>query len=264
MKLALFQMDVVSGDVAENFHKVAMWIEKTAHDYAPDILVLPELWSTSYAYEILSQIADHNGTKTKAFLSELAKRHHVNIIGGSIANIIDGKVYNTMMAFGRDGQLVGSYSKTHLASTMDEDLHFASSPVPDEVFELDGVKEGGAICYDLRFPETVRFLAVEGAEILFFVAAWPCRRLEHWTYLLRARAVENQVFAVGCNRVSLCDGLPLGGHSIVYGPAGEVVAQASDTTERTLFAEVDLADVKKMRETVPVFVDRRPEAYSFL
>lgn len=257
-------MDVFSGNVAKNFDKVATWIEETMHTYAPDVLVLPELWSTSYAYDILPQIADHNGEKTRAFLSELAKKYHVNIIGGSIANIIDGKVYNTMMAFDRDGELVGSYSKIHLASTMDEDLHFAPSSVPDKLFELDGVKVGGAICYDLRFPETVRSLAIEGAEILFFVAAWPCRRLEHWTYLLRARAVENQVFAVGCNRVDLCDTLPLGGHSIIYGPAGEVVAQADDATERTLFAEIDLADVKKMRETVPVFVDRRPEAYSFL
>ena len=118
MKLALFQLDVVSGDVAENFHKVAMWIEKTAHDYAPDILVLPELWSTSYAYEILPQIADHNGTKTKAFLSELAKRHHV---------IVERTMQVTSCARTRQSWLQGRYQRKN---TIGWSKPFAAERVP--------------------------------------------------------------------------------------------------------------------------------------
>lgn len=264
MKVSVYQMDVVPGQVSENCRKVEQWIQKTMREDVPDILVLPELWSTCYAYDILPAIADHDGQQTSAFLSRLAAQYHVNIVGGSVANIIDGKIYNTAMIFGRDGSLVYRYNKIHLASTMSEHLHFAPSPVSPEIFVLDGVKMGINICYDLRFPETTRSLALEGAEVIFFVAAWPLHRIEHWIKLMQARAIESQTYVVGCNRIGLCNGLKLGGNCMIYDPYGNITAQSALTTEDTLTADLDLSQVGTFRELVPTFSDRHPEVYRYL
>ena len=257
-------MYVISGKPEENYEKTEKWIEKTIKEQAPDVLVLPELWTTSYAYDILPEIADKGHQTTAAFLSEQARKYSVNIVGGSVADNLEGRIYNTAVAFNRDGEEIYTYHKVHLASTMDEQYHFAEGDKAPGTFGIDGYKAGMEICYDLRFPELSRPYGIEGAQILFFVCAWPKKRIEHWRALLKARAIENQLFVVGCSRVGDCDGTMLGGASMIYNPSGEILCELDEDSEGTAVASLNMQEAQIMRETVGVFKDRRPDVYRFI
>ena len=127
-------------------------------------------------------------------------------------------------------------------------------------FTLDNHSFAGVICYDIRFPEWIRTHTTEGAEALFVVAQWPITRVDHWRALLIARAIENQCFVIACNRVGSDPNNQFAGHSMIIDPWGKIIAESSDQ-EEILYAEIDLQEVKKVREMIPVFTDRRPEFY---
>lgn len=261
MKHAIYQMNVISGNPEANRDKVRQWAGTVMRDERPDVLVLPELWVTSYAYETLRDIADRDCQPTADFLSALAVKHGVNIVGGSIADRRGDAIYNTALVYDRDGKQVCRYDKVHLATSMDEHHHFTGNTIPPAIFMIDGVKAGVIICYDLRFPEIPRPLAIEGAELLYVLAAWPLKRISHWNALLKARAIENQLFAVGCGRVGECAGFTLGGSSAVYDPYGNTLGVCGETDEATLSVDLDLALVASMRKAVTVFADRLPGVY---
>ncbi|MGI6028480.1 MAG: carbon-nitrogen family hydrolase [Candidatus Heteroscillospira sp.] len=264
MKVAIYQMQVVAGEIEANLNKVSSWTERVMKEYAPDILAFPELWKTAYAYDILPDIADtENSKETKLFFSELAKKYRVNIIGGSVAVKQTDGISNTALAFDRNGNCIYKYDKVHLASSMNEQYHFIEGKQAPHTFTIEGVDVGYLICYDLRFPEISRPLAVEGAKILFYVAAWPLKRIDHWNSLLKARAIESQAFVVGCNRTGENDGFVLGGNCCVFDPYGHALAAGGEHGEDTIIATLDLKLVDEMRHTVAVFEDRRPETYIY-
>ena len=129
-------------------------------------------------------------------------------------------------------------------------------------FSLDGVKCGLIICYDLRFPECSRCLALEGMEVLFLPAAWPTVRLAHWQLLTSARAVENQVFVAAANGSgTFANGIELGGHSALIDPWGKRLAEAGKG-EEILAADFDLAERANIKASMDVLADRRPELYT--
>lgn len=262
MKVAIYQMQVVTGEKEINLNKVSSWAERVMTEHAPDVLVFPELWKTSYAYDILPNIADKGNTEeTEIFFADLAKKFSVNIIGGSVACKQDSGISNTALAFNRNGECVYLYDKIHLASSMDENLNFIEGKQAPHTFMLDGVDVGYLICYDLRFPEISRPLAVEGTKVLFYVAAWPLKRIDHWIALLKARAIESQAFVVGCNRIGENDGFVLGGHCCVFDPCGNTLVMCGEQGEETAVADLDLNLADEMRDTVAVFTDRRPQMY---
>lgn len=124
---------------------------------------------------------------------ELAARHHVAFAGGSVLSLRDGRVYNRAQIIDREGRYAAGYDKIHLFRLMDEDRYLAQGKEA-LWFELGGMRCAAAICYDIRFCELIRKLAVGGAEALFVSAEWPLPRREHWVTLLRARAIENQMY----------------------------------------------------------------------
>ena len=123
-----------------------------------------------------------------------------------------------------------------------------------------GVPAATIICYDIRFPELARKLALNGAQLLFVPAEWPHPRLHHWRTLLTARAIENQMYVIACNRVGRSGETSFFGHSMIINPWGEIVTEA-DENEQIVTAEIDLELVAKVRSTIPVFEDRRPDVY---
>ena len=127
-------------------------------------------------------------------------------------------------------------------------------------FELDGVKCGIIICYDLRFPELSRALALDGAQLMFVPAQWPKPRLHPWRTLLLARAIENQMFVAGVNRVGKEGKAEFFGHSLLVNPLGEVLLSGSEE-EEILTAEIDLNQLIKVREHMTCFHDRVPKVY---
>ena len=264
MKIAMYQMQVITGNKDMNLAKVRDWVRRTMEEYKPDVLVLPELWKTSYAYDVLPEIADQSSLKeTKEFFAELSKEHQVNIIGGSVACKHIHGISNTALAYDRNGGCIYRYDKVHLASTMNEQYNFIAGECAPHSFSMDNVNVGYLICYDLRFPEISRSLAVEGARILFYVAAWPLERIDHWVSLLKARAIESQAFVVGCNRTGENDGFVLGGSCCAFDPYGNILTKCKENGEDTAVVDLDLHLVDKIRSTIAVFEDRRPKSYIY-
>ncbi|MCF6096481.1 carbon-nitrogen family hydrolase [Thermovorax subterraneus] len=266
LKISILQMDVVCGEPEENRKKVEKLLKEALKvKVKPDIILLPEMWNTGYALERLADIADRDGNPTIDWMKKVAKENHINIVAGSIADIrsdgSDGvkKVYNTAYAINRSGEVVARYDKVHRFRLMNEEKYF--SPGEKVVtFELDGIRCGIAICYDLRFPEFIRKIALLGAKILFVPAQWPKPREMHWRLLNIVRAIENQFFVVGANRVGREGKAEFPGCSIVVDPWGEVLLEA-DEREGVFEAVIDLSVVEQVRKRIPVFEDRRPDVY---
>ncbi|WP_096200674.1 carbon-nitrogen family hydrolase [Bacillus sp. FJAT-45350] len=261
MKIAIYQMDIIPGDPVANRDKVKSWTVKVMNQEKPDILVLPEMWTTAYTLTDLENVAETNEKHTYHFLRELALHHQVNIVGGSFATVEDDKVYNRAVVFNRKGEEVYVYDKIHLVPMLNEHLFLEGGKNHSVTFELEGKKMGIIICYDLRFPELARSLALEGAEVLFIVAEWPDARKDHWKYLQLARAIENQMFVVSCNRVGEYDGVEFAGQSLVVNPWGEIICEGTKDQEETLTVEMKLEQVKEVRNNVPVFESRVPHLY---
>ncbi|UOE94336.1 carbon-nitrogen family hydrolase [Alkalihalobacillus sp. LMS39] len=261
MKLALYQMDIVPGNPAANRNKVKNWVEEVMAAENLDMLVLPEMWTTAYTLPNLHTMAESEKNETAQWLASLAKAYNVNIIGGSIATMEDEKIYNRALVFNRVGDCIHQYDKMHLVPMLDEHLYLAGGKEKAAIFTVDGIKMGVIICYDLRFPELSRQLALAGAEIIVIVAEWPEARKDHWRILQRARAIENQCFIVSANRVGTYNDVQFCGRSTVVSPWGEEIAEGSMEKEETIIVTIDSTQVPAVRNQVPVFQSRRPNLY---
>lgn len=265
-RICLIQMDVSIGEPDRNADRVKRRIEQVMDSPGarPDVIVLPEMWNTGYALEKLDQLADPGGEAARELLSALSARYGVNIIGGSVSVREGSRFYNRLYVTDRQGRIAAQYDKTHLFRLMDEHSYLTAGDLLGR-FELDGVACGAIICYDLRFPELARTLALDGAEVLFVPAQWPHPRLHHWRTLLTARAIENQMFIAACNRVGTsvgADGTASAffGHSVVLDPWGETIAGAEEE-ETDIYADIPLSSVQEVRSRIPVFADRREALY---
>ncbi|WJP97489.1 carbon-nitrogen family hydrolase [Macrococcus bovicus] len=256
MRIALYQMAVMPGRPDRAMEKVASWLRGLE---GIDIAVLPEMWNTSYELERLDELADEKGKREMDFLKTLAMEKKIHIVGGSIAVSEEGKHFNRSVIIDQHGEVVYQYDKVHLVPMLDEP-RYLSAGEQFEPFELAGEKMGVIICYDLRFPELMRRLALEGAEIIYVVAEWPEERMDHFTTLLKARAIENQCYIVACNAAGGCNGTVFGGQSMIIEPTGQVLAAAGQQ-EETLIAEIDIERSTEVRQAIPVFESRRPELY---
>lgn len=242
MKISIAQFKSELGAVEENFRTAARLIEAAR---ASDVILLPELWSTGYYPTPVENFADKDGERTKEFLCAASEKFSVNIIGGSVIVDSGGKIFNRCMVANRRGEIVASYDKTHLFSFANEgDVFSAGDKI--SVVELDSVKCGLAICYDLRFPEFIRKIALAGAEIIFIPAAWSLKRLTPRQVLTKARAIENQIFVVFANS---------SGKSEIVNPLGEVVAIA-ERGEEILSAEINLREREEVIATMNLLGDR--------
>lgn len=259
MKVSCIQMNVRAGDPAVNFAQAERLIKKAARR-KPDVILLPELWNTGFAPgKIDPALADADGARTKAFCGELAKQFDINIVAGSVLSLRNGALYNTAYVFDRTGACIAEYDKTHLFSPSGEGEAYAAG---DRLvtFPLDGVTCGILICYDLRFAELVRILALSGAKVLFIPAQWRKVATEQMLTLLRARAIENQQFTVLCNGCGTAYGAEFGGSSAIVDPLGKVLAKAGHR-EKIITAELHFEDQERIRRELSVFLDRRPDLY---
>ncbi|MDZ5712944.1 carbon-nitrogen family hydrolase [Jeotgalibacillus sp. HH7-29] len=255
VKIAIFQMDITFGSPEENVKKVKSWIEKME---PADVIILPELWTTGYDLPNLKNMNDHFN-QTVAVLKDLAIKHNIHFIGGSVAKSEDGHIYNTMPVIDHKGSLIHEYSKLHLFKLMDEHLHLKEGN-DDPAFKLGPIHFAGFICYDIRFPEWIRKSVLNGAKAVVVPAEWPAPRIDHWITLLKARAIENQVYVIACNRVGRDHANEFGGHSLIIDPWGKVIAEGSDR-EEIIYGEIDPEEVEEIRKRIPIFDDRRADFY---
>lgn len=259
MKVACLQMNMKLGCPDENISHAEKLI-RDAMKEQPDVIVLPETWNTGFfPRENLAALCPKDGDAGNTCIGALAKEYRVNIVAGSVSNVRAGNVYNTAFIYDRSGACIADYDKTHLFTPMGEDAYFTRG---DHLctFTLDGVMCGIVICYDLRFPECIRKLALSGVQVLFVVSQWPKERIFHLRTLTTARAIENQMFVVCCNSCGTAENTVYGGHSAVIDPLGETIAMAGET-EEIVTAECNLQILDGIRGSIPVFRDRREELY---
>ena len=259
MKIACVQMDMAFAAPKVNFSKAAELVRRAAQSGA-DVIALPETWNVGFfPKEELLTLADENAAETREEMGKLAKELSVNIVAGSVAERRGDKVYNTALVFDRAGSCIAEYRKSHLFSPMGEDQYFTAGESRCR-FLLDGVSCGLITCYDIRFPELSRAMALEGMDVLFCVAQWPKVRMEHLNVLTRARAIENQMFLACCNSCGTAGETKFGGGSAIIDPWGAVLAQAGES-EEILTAACDLSVLQGIRESIHVFRDRRECVY---
>ena len=259
MKTACIQMDMLFAQPEENFAKAKRLIRE-AMASGPDVVVLPETWNTGFfPKERLSELAERDCARVKRELGGLAAELGVNLVAGSVANVRGGKVYNTACVFDRAGNCVAEYDKTHLFTPMGEHAYFTPG---DHLcrFRLDGHDCGLVICYDIRFPELTRTLAVQGMDMLFVVSQWPAARIGHLRALTVARAIENQAFVICCNSCGDAGETHYGGASAIIDPWGELLA-AGGQDEQILAADCELEMLDGIRSSINGVRDRRAELY---
>jgi len=273
MKVAVIQLAYGDGEsVADRTARAA---ELVRAQRGHDLVVLPELWPVGgFDYRNWEGKAEAVDGPIAQALAAAAQDAEVTLHGGSIVEqaeptTADGRgVWNTSLVFSPTGELVATYRKIHRfgfgegePQLMDpgEDLVVLDVPVtprdsgPDSA---DHVTVGLSTCYDLRFPELYRALLDRGAEVFVVPAAWPMKRVAHWTLLGQARAIEDQCVVIQCNTAGTHAGYEMGGHSQVVDATGTVLASAG-AGEEVLSVDIDTSATHRWREAFPVLADRR-------
>lgn len=253
-RVALLQLAAQDGaSLEESFVEVRHAISGAGE---ADLYLLPEMWTPGYfAFDDYDRAAADFQAVT-AFLSEVARTSGAYVHGGSLLHKTESGLFNCSVFFDRSGELIAEYHKIHLfgyGSREQELLTPGSSPV---VVDTDFGKVGLAVCYDLRFPELFRTLTDLGAEIFLVASAWPHPRVEAWSTLLAARAIENQAFMLAANGVGDASGGVLCGRSAVIDPWGMTVASTNEVAG-TVSAQIDVGEVRDARRTFPALADRQ-------
>ena len=254
MRLHLVQGSTSAGNPLASLKKFQILLE----DLRPrvgDFLVFPEMWPSGFSLDEKEKLTKENSV-CRAWIRDYAVNRRCTLIG-SMLEIYQGRAYNQAYAIGPRGETLASYRKIHLFEFGGEHRHF--SPGNKVIsFPSPWGKIGLAVCYDLRFPELFRRLSELGTRIVFLPSAWPRERLDHFRTLLKARAIENQCFMVGLNKVGPGHHekpVVYGGHSAIFGPWGEKLAEMG-ARAGILSVELEMAQVDRIRKLYPFLKSR--------
>jgi omega-amidase len=252
MRVFAVQFEPVELDPEANLKRAAGFLAQAAAEQA-DLVVMPETWSTGYDLPAARQLADRSASLIPRLAEEVRKRS-VAMVGSMVLPSESG-VSNAALLLDKNGEVALRYAKSHLIDAYREkEIFEAGRDLP--TVEIAGARMGVAICYDLRFPELFRSLVDQGAEVLVVVAEWPEVRIGHWEVLLQARAIENQAWVIGVNRVGADRATTYGGRSRIVDPAGCIVAEAPENAEAQLVVDLDLDALRARRRDFPVLTDR--------
>jgi deaminated glutathione amidase len=268
LRIACVQLNA-SGEKADNIERMEALVARAAATGA-DIVVLPEKWNGIGSAEFLREVAEPlDGGETVEAMGEWARRHGITLVGGSIAERREGreKLSNTCVVFDSGGEIAAVYRKIHMFD-VEVGGHLYRESESEEpgdgpaTCEAEGWRLGLTLCYDVRFPELYRILALEGAELVTVPAAFTLYTgKDHWELLLRARAVENQCFIAAANQWGThAEGKAAYGRSLIVDPWGVVLAQAADE-DGVIAAEIDRGHMERVRRSLPSLANRQPAAY---
>jgi predicted amidohydrolase len=268
LRVAAVQLNS-SADLALNI-AVADRLTRAAAADGARLIVLPEKWTAMGSEEDLRAAAEPLDGAALGWARALARELGVDLVAGSILERVSGqqKLANTSVHVGPSGEIEAVYRKLHMFDVEVGGRSYCESALEEPGEEIvlsrsaDGVELGMSICYDLRFPELYRILAVRGARVIVLPAAFTLATTrEHWETLVRARAIENQAFVIAANQFgSHPAGQHSGGRSMIVDPWGVVLAQAADG-ERQIVADLDLERQSEIRASLPALANRRPAAY---
>jgi predicted amidohydrolase len=254
-RVALIQLDVNDSEtIAERIERAGALVEGLVD---VDLAVLPELWHVgAFDLESARAYAEPMDGPVVTRMRAAARTAGIWLHAGSFAELSGGNRYNTSVVIDPSGDVVATYRKQHLFGWEDGEPSVMTAGDTLVVLPTPLGATGLATCYDLRFPELYRRLVDSGTETFLMASGWPMPRIEHWSILARARAIENQAWVVACNTAGTHNGVLMGGRSVVVDPRGTVVAEAGDD-EEILYAEVDPAAVREWRQAFPALTDRR-------
>lgn len=261
MKIAAAQISCALGDLSANLRKLRECAER-AQGAGAELVVFPEMSDTGYSMRVIREDAKPWSEGAVPELRRIAQTLSIAIISG-VSEKEGELIYNSQVVIDASGAILAKYRKTHL---------FAPAPIEEDKccapgtgltsIALGSLRFGLTICYDLRFPEIFRALAVEEKTNVFVISsAWPFPRVEHLRILATARAIENQSYIILANRVGTDDGVQFCGNSAVIDPSGVVIAAASSEGEELVFAEISETAIRRVRDAMPVFAHRREDLY---
>jgi predicted amidohydrolase len=267
---ALIQMRVTA-DKAGNLRAAGDWVSRCASQGAA-LVILPEMFCCPYDSAAFPKYAETEGGPAWLALSAAAQRGQVYLVGGSMPEIdAAGQIFNTCYIFDPQGRQIGKHRKMHLFDIditngqrfRESDTLSAGSQVT--VIDTNFGRLGVAICYDLRFPELARLMALQGAKILAYPGAFNMTTgPAHWEILFRTRALDNQVYMLGCAPARDESSAYISyGHSLVVSPWGSLVAQMN-AEEGHLLAEIDLQELERVRRELPLLQHRRTDVYALV
>ncbi len=266
------QMSAVSADFDTNCEKVTSLFDDfyskagicgVQKENRPDIVFLPEVWTLGWDTECFQECALKNESAVE-FLSYLAKKYNVNIVGGSYIRKIDSEYRNTCPIIDRSGTLCAMYDKIHLYSPDGEAKAVTSGNAP-LIVSIEGLKIGLSICYDIRFPELFRsYMASENKpDMLVNLSAWPKTRRTQYEVMAKARAVENQSYFLALSQTGLIkNDIYNSGYSLLVHPMGDTLASLNED-EGFIFETVDTNVVDNVRTTYPNLLNRRVDDFGF-
>ena len=265
LKLAILQLRTEL-DRTETMEKAARMLRRAAEQGA-QLAVLPEMFNCPYAGRYFQAFAALGHEDTVAALSAWAKENRIWLVGGSIPEREEERLYNTCFVFDDEGRVIARHRKVHLFDIDAPGMRFRESNTftPGKeitVFDTPWGKMGAAICFDMRFPELFRAMARRGAQLILVPAQFNMTTgPAHWELMLRARAVDNELFVAAASAARY-EGFSYEcwGHSAVFDPWGSRIAGA-DETEQILYADVDFARVDEVRRQLPTFLHLREDVY---
>jgi omega-amidase len=254
MRVVCCQTDIVWEDRAANLARVADLLA-TNPPAAGSLVVLPEMFSTGFSMN-LECVAEGQDGDTHRFLADAARKYVAYVLGGLVTVAEDGRGRNESVVYGPDGTEVARYQKIRPFCFGERDRFAAGERITR--FELGGARVASFICYDLRFPELFRAAARQGTDVFVVIANWPVARIGHWVTLLQARAIENQAYVVGVNRVGDDPKLHHNGRSLVVAPGGEILLDCGEE-ETIRSVEIDLGALSEYRKKLPFLDDLHPD-----
>lgn len=275
VKVAAVQMDPIIGELALNFEKTIGFVQEAASQGA-SLIVFPECSLTGYCFGSEQEARSNAlviGEKWTTQLQEVAVKTGTYIIVGLVENL-SSEIYNTFLVIGPEG-VVGQYRKAHLP-TLGVDNFTKAGTETFELIETSIGKIGPLVCYDARFPEQSRILALKGADILVHITNLPLTASAQVDFLLPTRANENRVFVLSSDRVGEERGFKFLGRSSIFGVDGELLVQANNVDETIIYAELDFSLARQKEVFYPasegkpaehinyLFGARRPDLYADL
>jgi predicted amidohydrolase len=266
LQTALIQMRVTT-DKSANLRAAGEWIARAA-DQGAALVMLPEMFCCPYSSATFPQYAEPEGGAVWQMLSAAAKNANIYLVGGSFPEIDNGKIYNTCYIFDPQGRQLGKHRKMHLFDidvTNGQRFRESDTLSPGNqvtVVETEFGRLGVAICYDIRFPELARLMALQGAKILAYPGAFNMTTgPAHWDILFRTRALDNQVYVLGCAPArDETAGYISYGNSLVVSPWGKILAQLGPE-EGSILAELDFEEEDRIRRDLPLLQHRRTDRY---
>lgn len=257
MDVYCFQTDTIWEDPAASCGRITARVNEQAARSPLDgaLLIFPELSTCGFSMDINKVGESADGISTQ-FFSRLARQHKAFVIAGLAGIDSDsGQGLNEAVCFAAEGSEMARYRKVHPFSPSGESEIYLAGDAP-VVVEMNGWKVAPFICYDLRFPELFRLAVKEGAEIFPVIANWPAARVEHWTTLLKARAIENQAYVFGVNRSGEDPNFKYPGASLMVDPKGEVLAEAG-AEDVCISGKVERETIDEWRAAFPALNDMK-------